>query len=139
MLRQVQAAPRQVTGGAECVLYVEGRAGLSLDPHVLTNLLRDCDVDVLAVGGCEDAASAVRALEWADAQGAGRADIRAHYCVLDRDHRPDAEVEESWRDLADRVSRLVYWRRHEIENYFLEPQFILQSSRHAGFTGTQKR
>lgn len=126
MLRALEATAERLAGGPERVLYVEGRKG-SLDPHALTPLLAPFAVDVRAIGGCDELAAAVRALRWADEAAADLIAKREHYCILDRDHRSDEEVEATWEGPFTGELPLLYWRRHEIENYFVEPEFLIQS------------
>jgi hypothetical protein len=46
----------------------------------------------------------------------------AAFAVQDRNYRPQEEAEATWSDPG--TTRLI-WRRHEIENYLLEPRIVL--------------
>ncbi len=53
---------------------------------------------------------------------------RDYYFVIDRDGRNDAFVEKSWSNFPDPDSyNLLVWRRHELENYFIDPDYLAQS------------
>ncbi len=43
------------------------------------------------------------------------------YCIEDRDYRSRSEVEATWQ--VDKGKRFI-WRRHEIENYLLDPRVV---------------
>lgn len=52
-----------------------------------------------------------------------------YYFLVDRDHHDDAVVERSWHNFPDpRTSNILIWRRRELENYFLIPEYLLQSA-----------
>ena len=116
----------EIAAGNERVLFVEGHDELSFDPHALSALLGASDVHVIPVGGCENVMAAVHALSW---EGAPQQVIEGaeFYSVIDRDHLPNAEVEPLWTDGPLARGPHLVWRRHEFENYFLEPEFITQS------------
>jgi hypothetical protein len=52
------------------------------------------------------------------------------YFLIDRDHHvSDEKIEEYWTNFPDpNTSNLLVWRRRELENYFLEPSFLIESS-----------
>jgi hypothetical protein len=114
----------------ESVLLVEGRGGQppARDVGMLAQLLSTMGVEVQGGGGCDQVATIVQAVRH---QGVGiepGRDPARYYAVVDRDHRDDEDVERSWAGgpFADRRYLLV-WRRHELENYLLEPGFVCQS------------
>ena len=48
--------------------------------------------------------------------------------AIDRDHHGDEFVERSWQNFPDPDTyNLLVWRRREIENYFLDPPFLVES------------
>ena len=52
-----------------------------------------------------------------------------YYFLIDRDHYGDDFVEKCWQNFPDPGSgNLLVWRRREIENYFLDPPFLLESA-----------
>lgn len=109
----------EVRTGGEHVLFVEGKEEESLDQAVLRALLGET-IRVEAMGPSYSVRSAAQAL------------ARHHpkyYFLIDRDHHDDDFVEDCWRRFPDvGVDNLLVWRRREIENYFLEPPFLAQSS-----------
>ena len=46
------------------------------------------------------------------------------FTIEDRDYRPLQEVESTWRDSRQKRLR---WRRHEIENYLLDPRIVSEA------------
>ncbi|MEO5352379.1 MAG: hypothetical protein H7835_04105 [Magnetococcus sp. XQGC-1] len=51
------------------------------------------------------------------------------YFLQDRDHQDTATVEASWRNFPDPAhSNLLIWRKRELENYFLDPDYLRLSS-----------
>ena len=51
-----------------------------------------------------------------------------YYFLIDRDHHDDAFVEKCWKNFPDpNTSNLLVWRKKEMENYFLDPDYISQS------------
>ena len=108
----------KIREAAEHVLFVEGREE-GLDQVVLRALLvRDLRVEVM--GPSYSVRNAAQAL----AQHHPR-----YYFLIDRDYYDDEFVEKSWQDFPDPdKSNLLVWRRREIENYFLEPSFLVKSA-----------
>jgi len=52
-----------------------------------------------------------------------------YYFLIDRDHHSDEYVERSWARFPDpEYSNILIWRCRELENYFLEPAFLAQST-----------
>ena len=111
--------PEEVRRGAEHVLFVEGSGDGSLDQVVLRALLRNTALRVEAMGLSYSVRSAAQAL----AQYHPR-----YYFLIDRDHYDDEFAEKSWQDFPGPAKgNLLVWRRREIENYFLEPSFLVES------------
>lgn len=105
----------RVNGEARRKLFVEGE----LDKAVMHTLLRDV-LDVAPLNGAKNLRSAAEAF---------RDNKPGYYFLIDRDHLSDEMVEDAWRKFLAGNSNVVYWRRKEIENYFLEPALLAQSSK----------
>ena len=111
--------PEEVRAGGEHVLFVEGSEAGSLDQAVLRALLsRTLRIEPL--GPSYSLRSAAQALS------------RYHpryYFLIDRDHHDDNFVERCWHNFPDPdTDNLLVWRRREIENYFLDPPFLVESA-----------
>lgn len=118
-MTQVQrpARPEEIRFSSEHVLFVEGGEG-SLDPLVLKTLLKD-KIDIQPMGKSSEIRAAANALFPYHPN---------YYFLIDRDHFDDSIVEKSWRNFPDKKqSNILVWRRRELENYFLIPEFISQS------------
>jgi hypothetical protein len=100
------------------ILYVEGNEE-SFDLEVLKALANNIWIQPLRT------ASSIRS--------AAESLFPTHpksYFLIDRDHHiSDEQVETYWRDFPDPSTKnLLVWRRKELENYFLEPSFLIGSS-----------
>ncbi len=118
---QVQRAPNadDVRFGAGHILFVEGDTAVSFDPAVLSEFLPS-QLLVEPLGPSFHVQSAAQALHKHHPY---------YYFLIDRDHHSDDEVEQSWKNFPDpNTSNLLIWRRREIENYFLIPNYLLQSN-----------
>jgi hypothetical protein len=125
--REVKSPPERFEAGPERQVFVEGETDLSFDVVVLNELLGSEGVRVRPAGGCDNVIAAAHAFAKA---GAGPGFVGANcYAIVDRDHRADDEVEQMWAGGPFADGRIhLYWRRHEFENYFLEPEFVAQSA-----------
>ncbi len=114
--------PSQINRDARHLLLVEGESDGSFDPSVLRSLLDQNDltaVNIAALGSCENIQQAAKAMFYQH---------RNYYFVIDRDGRNDSFVETSWTRFPDPDSyNLLVWRKHELENYFIDPAFISKS------------
>jgi hypothetical protein len=111
----------RVSIGPERVLLVEAESHDAFEVRGLQELLGPFDVRVQAAGGYEAVYAGAAALRKSTLWGRGL----SCWTVIDRDHRANAEVEPLWEGgpFAGCRQKLI-WRRHEFENYFLEPEFI---------------
>ncbi len=103
---------------AKHVLFVEGSNDRALDPQVLSVLLPM--VDVKALGASFHIRSAAEALY---------THHPTYYFLVDRDyHHDDNAVDNSWNRFPDpQTSNILIWRRRELENYFLIPEYLEHS------------
>ncbi len=103
-------------------LFVEGSTNNSFDPDVLRTLLTENDlpaVNVSALGSCENLRLAAKAMVYQH---------KSYYFIIDRDGHSETFVEESWNRFPDPDTyNLLVWRKRELENYFIDPAYILQS------------
>jgi hypothetical protein len=107
-----------VNQGATHTLFVEGEAD-SIDPRALTRLLGDTDIRIRALGPSFHVKSAEQALHPHHPN---------YYFVIDRDHHDDTTVEDSWANFPVATTHnLLIWRKRELENYFLDPDYLSQS------------
>jgi hypothetical protein len=57
-----------------------------------------------------------------------------YYFLIDRDHHNDEEIEQYWEKFPDEsTDNPLIWRRREIENYFLIPEYLILCSEHLCF------
>ena len=109
----------EVRAGAGHVLFVEGSEDGSLDQAVLRVLLSGL-LRIETMGPSYSVRSAAQALSRHHPQ---------YYFLIDRDHYDDDFVERCWRNFPDPdTNNLIVWRRREIENYFLDPLFLVESA-----------
>lgn len=100
-------------------LFVEGKDKNAIDPKVLSELLGQM-IRIEALGPSYSVRSVAEALY---------VHHPTYYFLIDRDHHDDIYVEDCWKKFPDPdTHNLLVWRRREIENYFLEPEYLYQSS-----------
>jgi hypothetical protein len=97
-------------------LFVEGKDD-SLD-SVVINVLFGNRFKIESLGPCYSVRSAATALARHNPN---------YYFLIDRDHQKIEDVENSWREFQTRAKNILIWRRREIENYFIEPDFLKHS------------
>ena len=119
MLRVARDVPPEaVRQSASHVLFVEGSGAKALDPIVLQDLVGRL-VRVQPMGPSFHIASAAQAL------------CQYHpnyYFLIDRDHVDEKTVEESWARFPDpNKDNLLIWRKRELENYFIVPEYLGRS------------
>jgi len=109
--------PEEARFAAGHVLFVEGSSD-GIDVTALRILLEDT-VRVEGLGpasGIESAAMALRAYH------------PTYYFLIDRDHRSREDVDQTWLGFPDPdASNRLIWRRRELENYFIIPEYLARS------------
>lgn len=103
---------------AQHVLFVEGDEN-SIDTDVLRKYLEKIKVQPL--GPASSIRSVAKSLYTTH---------RKYYFLIDRDHHvTDESIDACWRNFPDpATNNLLIWRRKELENYFLDPALLIQSS-----------
>lgn len=108
----------EVRQEARHVLFVEGTDQDAVDPKVLDALFRG-KLRIEPLGSSFSVSGVAEALH------------RYHptyYFLIDRDHHEHDFVESCWANFPDpNKHNLLVWRRREIENYFLEPIYLVRS------------
>lgn len=102
----------------EHVLYVEGDAQ-SIDAEVLKELVGNI-LWIQPLGPASSIRSVAESLYPTHPKS---------YFLIDRDHHiTDEKVDACWHNFPDpNTHNLLIWRRKELENYFLEPSFLIRS------------
>lgn len=116
---RVQTGPRpeEIRQSARHVLFVEGASDTAFDPVILRRLVPFVDARPMGPS------SNIRAA--ADAMHRHHPD---YYFLIDRDHHGDETVEKSWERFPDpEYSNILIWRKRELENYFLDAQYLAKS------------
>lgn len=112
------ASPAEIRQSARHVLFVEGNDQDAIDPVVLNNLFEN-QIRVEPLGPSYHIKSAAEGL------------YKYHpdyYFLIDRDHYDEQYVKRCWDNFPDPdTPNLLIWRRREIENYFLIPEYITKS------------
>lgn len=100
------------------VLFVEGRDRNSVDPKVLGELFEG-NLRIEPLGASFSVRSVAEALF---------SYHPTYYFLIDRDHHDSSFIDRCWNNFPDPATHnLLVWRRREIENYFLEPDYLFQS------------
>jgi hypothetical protein len=108
----------EVRQQSQHVLFVEGRDANSVDPKVL-NALFENGIRIEPLGPSYSVKSVAEALY---------PHHPTYYFLIDRDHHPDEFVDHCWGNFPNPASHnLLVWRRREIENYFLDIDYLFQS------------
>lgn len=109
-----------VNQAAAHVLFVEGSGLNAIDPRALTRLLRDTDIAVRPLGPSFSIKSAAQALHPYHPN---------YYFVIDRDYHDEASVNDAWTNFPNpATNNLLIWRKRELENYFLDPDYLSGST-----------
>lgn len=110
--------PEEVRFQGQHVLFVEGKDEESVDSKVLNELFDD-GIAIESLGPSFSVKSVAEALSIYHP---------TYYFLIDRDHHNDDFVEQCWENFPDPATHnLLVWRRREIENYFLEPPYLIRS------------
>lgn len=113
----------RVRQSAQHRVYVEGSHDEAIDPIVIKELLRNnglTQIDVLPMGACDNVRSAAQALIH---------DHPSYYFLIDRDDQDHETVDLSWNNFPNPdTHNMVIWRKRELENYFIAPDYIERSS-----------
>jgi len=113
----------QVLQAAKHKLFVEGKDNQEIDPAVIHELLNNnglTAIEVQAMGSCNNVRSAAQALIYQHP---------AYYFLIDRDDQDLATVDQSWVKFPDPIAfNMLIWRKRELENYFIDPDYIEKSS-----------
>jgi hypothetical protein len=119
MMKATRDVPAEaVLQSASHVLFVEGSGKTALDPTVLEELVGQF-ARVVPMGPSFHIASAAQALAQYHP---------TYYFLIDRDHLDDTTVEVSWSRFPDpKTNNLLIWRKRELENYFIAPEYAAQS------------
>lgn len=117
------AAIEDVLQSAKHTLFVEGKNNQAFDPIVMKELLNNNGlgrVTVQSIGHCDNVRSAAQALFYHHP---------SYYFLIDRDDNDDSTVEKSWNSFPDLSQHnLLIWNKRELENYFIEPTYLSNSS-----------
>ncbi len=113
----------QVNQNAQHKLFVEGKDNQEIDPIIIKELLDNNDltaVGVSTMGGCDNVRSAAQALI---------REYPSYYFLIDRDDQDPETVERSWQRFPNRDDyNMLIWHKRELENYFIDPDYIQKSS-----------
>ena len=103
------------------ILFVEGEVENSVDPKSLTNLFLN-EQTMISIKPLKTSSSIKSVAESLYKYNP------TYYFLIDRDHHDDEFVEKCWKNFPDpETSNLLVWRKKEMENYFLDPNYISQS------------
>ena len=111
--------PEEIRQGAKHVLFVEGHDDNSFDVTVLREFF-DHRIRVEPLGPSYSVKSVAQALYHFHP---------FYYFLIDRDdHHEDDHIERCWDEFPDpNTHNLLIWRFREIENYFLLPDYLMNS------------
>lgn len=108
-----------VNQAATHTLFVEGNGVNAIDPRAVSRLLRDTDITVRALGPSYHVKSAAQALHPHHPN---------YYFLIDRDHHDETSVDNAWGNFPNPDTyNLLIWRKRELENYFLDPDYLSES------------
>ncbi|MEI6327803.1 MAG: hypothetical protein WCP16_01130 [Pseudanabaena sp. ELA645] len=114
----------RVNQDAQHKVFVEGKDNQEIDPIVIKELLDNNNltaVDVSTMGGCDNVRSAAQALI---------KEYPSHYFLIDRDDQDQQTVDKSWQSFPNPDDyNMLIWHKRELENYFIDPDYIKKSPR----------
>lgn len=123
MRLQRDVAVEDIRQSAKHTLFVEGKTNQAFDPIVMEELLSNNNlgrITVQAIGHCDNVRSAAQAL---------MSHHPSYYFLIDRDDNDDLTVAKSWNSFPDLSQHnLLIWKKRELENYFIEPTYLSNSS-----------
>jgi hypothetical protein len=114
--------PKELQDTAKHTLFVEGQGQNSLDHQIVDFFFKQHGVHIRVVplGPSFHVHSVAEALYPYHPD---------YYFLIDRDYRDIDTVERSWKNFPDpQTKNLLIWRRREIENYFLDPEYLQKSN-----------
>lgn len=122
--KKIGIAPNEIKN--EHVLFVEGKDYESLDPTVLNELFAKISYEgngiplIKPLGASFSIKSVAEALHLHHP---------TYYFIIDRDyHYSNDDIQKYWEEFPNlKTNNLLIWRRREVENYFLEPDFLIES------------
>lgn len=101
------------------VLFVEGKDRTSIDPKVLGELFGTGTIKIEPLGPSFSIKSVAQALY---------SYHPTYYFLIDRDYHDDNFITQCWSNFPDPEKyNLLVWKKREIENYFLDPNYLFQS------------
>ncbi len=114
------ARPEEVKQDAKHILFVEGSGSDPVDPFILRALLKDSTpITITPLGPSYHVKSVAEALY---------KEHPFYYFLIDRDHNTDSAINQCWRNFPDpNNNNLLIWKLREIENYFLNPDYLAKS------------
>ncbi|MBM3325694.1 MAG: hypothetical protein FJY65_01745 [Calditrichaeota bacterium] len=116
-------SPSEVFQGARHILYIESEKPEGFDSQVINNLLnshlRNITIGVEGLGVSANIRSAAEALYRINPNS---------YFLIDKDEFDDNYVSDSWRNFPNpNTHNLLIWPKRELENYFIEAEYIKKS------------
>lgn len=122
---QLNPRPEEFNQNAEYTIFVEGKED-SFDPIVFKKLFEknSINIEVKPLGPCSSIRNVAQALYPHHPK---------YYFIVDRDHYDDSQVEYSWENFPDpETNNLLIWRKRELENYFLDLDYLTKSEHFKG-------
>ncbi len=109
----------EVRQSAKYTLFVEGKDESAIDPEVLIALLSDSPIQIKAMGPSSHIRGVAEALHKHHPY---------YFFLVDRDYHDDSTVEKCWQLFPhEDTNNLLIWRKRELENYFLIPEYLEKS------------
>lgn len=109
----------EVRQAARYILFVEGSSENAIDPEALGTLLDNTPIQIKAMGPSSHIRSVAEALH---------KHYPYYFFLVDRDFHDDNAVERCWQQFpSEDTCNLLIWRRKELENYFLIPEYLAKS------------
>ncbi len=114
-----ETLPEDVKQNANHVLFVEGHDEESIDVQIIRELFEE-KIAVEPLGPSFSVSSVAQALHPFHP---------TYYFLIDRDHHHDDDyVNQCWKNFPNpKTHNLLIWKYREIENYFLAPDYLMNS------------